>query len=110
MGLGAFMQAARTILAQGEKLEPHAHARLQEAYAHHGYRVLTYLNTGIIPEPATIQGDGGNALRQGWLGACKIFGSATPPDVLTLCDRDEVTSFPAAGANHLVAEPFVDER
>jgi hypothetical protein len=110
MGLGAFMQAARTILAQGDELEPHAYARLREAYAHHGYRVLTYLDTGTIPEPATMKGDGGSSLRQAWLGACKIFGSATPPDVLTLCGRAEVTGFAAAGANHLVAEPFVDEQ
>ncbi len=110
MGLGAFMQAARTILAQGDELEPHAYERLREAYAHHGYRVLAYLDTGTIPEPAPVEGDGGTALRQGWLGACKIFGSDTPPDVLTLCGRDEVTGFAPAGANHLVAEPFVDER
>lgn len=110
MGLGAFMQAARTILAQKDVLEPHAYARLREAYAHHGDRVLAYLNTGTVPEPAPVQGDGGGALRQSWLGACKILGDDTPPDVLTLCDRDEVTGFAPAGANHLVAEPFVDER
>ncbi len=109
MGLGAFMHAARTVLAQGDMLEPHAYTRLREAYAHHGFRVLTYLNTGTIPEPEPIQGDGGSALKQGWLGACKLFGDDTPTDVLTLCSHEEVTGFAAAGANHLVAEAFADQ-
>lgn len=109
MGLGAFMHAARTVLAQGDTLEPHAYARLREGYAHHGFRVLTYLNTGTIPEPATLQGDGGNALKQGWLGACSLFGDDTPADVLTLCGHEDVIGFAAAGANHLVAEAFTDE-
>lgn len=109
MGLGAFMHAARTVLEQGDVLEPHAYARLREAYGHHGFRVLTYLETGTIPEPDTIQGDGGNALKQGWFGACKLFGHDTPADVLSLCGHEEVTGFAAAGANHLVAEAFADE-
>lgn len=109
MGLGAFMHAARTILAQGDSLESHAYDRLREAYAHHGSRVLAYLETGVIPEPNTIQGDGGGALRQGWFGARKLFESETPADVVTLCSREEITSFAAAGANHLVAEAFADE-
>lgn len=109
MGLGAFMHAARTVVAQGENLEPHAAARLREAYSHHGFRVLTYLNTGTIPEPEPIQGDGGDALKQGWFGACKLFDNDTPADVLTLCSHEEVMEFAAAGANHLVAEAFADE-
>src|SRR5690606_24204343 len=109
MGLGAFMHAARTVLAQGDVLEPHAYARIREAYAHHGDRVLAYLETGVIPEPDTIQGDGGGSLRQAWFGARKLFKDDTPPVVVTLCSREEVTSFAAAGANHLVAEAFADE-
>ena len=109
MGLGAFMHAARTVLAQGESLEPHAYDRLREAYAHHGDRVLAYLETGVIPEPDTIQGDGGGSLRQAWFGARKLFKDDTPAVVVTLCSREEVTSFAAAGANHLVAEAFADE-
>jgi hypothetical protein len=109
MGLGAFMHAARTIRAQNETIEPHAWARLREAYAHHGNRVLAYLQTGVIPAPNTVQGDGGGALKQGWLGARKLFESDTPGDVVTLCTHPEVTGFAAAGANHLVAEGFADE-
>ncbi|MBN2803367.1 MAG: hypothetical protein JXR91_09755 [Deltaproteobacteria bacterium] len=109
MGLGAFMHAARTVLAQGEILEPHAYDRLREAYAHHGNRVLVYLQTGVIPDPNTIQGDGGGALKQGWFGARKLFGVDTPADVVTLCAHPEITGFSAAGANHLVAEGFADE-
>jgi hypothetical protein len=75
---------------------------------HHGYRVLTYLNTGVIPAPTTTQGDGGGSLKQAWFGARKLFGSDTPADVVTLCEHTEVTSYPAAGANHLVAEAFAD--
>ncbi|MBN2344602.1 MAG: hypothetical protein JXX29_03580 [Deltaproteobacteria bacterium] len=109
MGLGAFMHGARTVLAQGEHLEPHAYARLREAYAHHGNRVLAYLQTGVIPEPNTINGTGGDALKQGWFGARKLFESDTPADVVSLCTHPEVTGFSAVGANHLVAEGFADE-
>jgi len=109
MGLGAFMHGARTILAQNEPLEPHAWDRLREAFAHHGNRVLTYLDTGVMPDPVTIQGDGGSALKQGWFGACRLFGDDTPADVISLCAHPEVTGFAAAGANHLVAEAFADE-
>ncbi len=68
---GCALQSERTRhddLAQGDALEPHAHERLREAYTHHGDRVLAYLDTGTLPEPAPIEGDGGNALSQGWLG------------------------------------------
>lgn len=109
MGLGAFMHAARTILAQGETLEPHAYDRLREAYAHHGSRVLYYLETGDLPDPQPVQGDGGSALKQGWFGARKLFKDDTPAVVVELCNHDEVKSFAAAGANHLVAEAFADE-
>lgn len=109
MGLGAFMHAARTILAQGESLEPHAHDRLREAYAHHGSRVLAYLETGVFPEPEPINGDGGGAIKQAWFGARKLFQEDTPAVVVTLCSHEEVQSFAPAGANHLVAEAFADE-
>jgi len=109
MGLGAFMHAARTILAQGDDLETHAFSRLREAYSHHGDRVLAYLETGVIPDPDTIQGDGGGSLNQAWFGARKLFGVETPAVVTTLCARPEVTGFAPAGANHLVAEAFTDE-
>ncbi|MCB9582869.1 MAG: hypothetical protein H6717_37870 [Polyangiaceae bacterium] len=109
MGLGAFMHAARTVLAQGDSLEPHAYDRLRDAYAHHGYRVLTYMQTGTVPDPKPIQGIGGGAINQAWLGAKRLFKNDTPADVVTLCSRPEVTSFPAAGANHLSAEAFTDE-
>ncbi len=108
MGLGAFMHAARTIRAQGESLEPHAYARLREAYAHHGDRVLAYLQTGVIPDPETINDDGGGSLRQGWFGARKLFADDSPEVVVTLCLHPEVTGFAPAGANHLVAEAFAD--
>ncbi len=108
MGIGAFLQAARTIVAQGGTLEPHAYARLLTGYAHHGERVLTYLQTGTIPAPDTYRGDGGNVIKQAWLGACRFFGDQTPSDVVTLCARPDVRGYAPAGANHLVAEPFVD--
>ena len=108
MGLGGWMHGARTILAQNDRLEPQARDRLLAAYAHHADRVLTYLTTGDIPDPQTSQGDGGGSLKQAWFGARVLFGDDTPADVLTLCGHDEVTSYPAAGANHLVAEAFAD--
>jgi len=109
MGIGAFLQAARTLVAQGETLEPHAYARLLTGYAHHGDRTLAYLETGTIPTPDTYRGDGGSVTKQAWLGACRFFGDETPPSVVALCAHPEVLGYPPAGANHLVAERFVDE-
>ncbi len=108
MGLGGWMHGARTILAQGEALEAHARDRLRAAYAHHAQRVLAYINTGVIPAPATARGDGGESYLMAWIGACTLFGSSTPADVQTLCRHGQVTARPAAGANHLVAEAFAD--
>lgn len=108
MGLGGFMHGARTIVARGEALEPHARDRLRAAYAHHAQRVLAYINTGVIPAPGTARGDGGESYLMAWIGACTLFGSSTPSDVQTLCRHTKVTSRPAAGANHLVAEAFAD--
>ena len=108
MGLGGWMHGARTLLAQGDMLEPHARDRLLAAYAHHGHRVLTYITTGAIPDPQPARGDGGGALNQGWFGARVLFGDDTPADVLALCAHPDVRSFAAAGANHLVAEAFAE--
>lgn len=108
MGLGAFLQAARTILAQGDTLEPHAYDRLFEGYAHHAERTLAYLSTGVIPVPDTYRGDGGEALKQAWFGACRFFGEEAAAEVVTLCAHPEVRGYSPAGANHLVAEAFTD--
>lgn len=108
MGLGAWMHAARTIRAQNDTLSPQAHDRLLAAYVHHGYRVLTYLNTGTIPAPTTQNGDGGGSLNQAWFGARVLFKTETPADVVALCNHADVKTYPAAGANHLVAEAFAD--
>jgi hypothetical protein len=108
MGLGGWMHGARTILAQGDVLEPHAYDRLRAGYAHHGDRVLAYLITDVIPPPTTARGDGGGSLNQAWFGARVLFGADTPAVVRTLCERSEVTGYDAGGANHLVAEQFAD--
>lgn len=108
MGLGAWVHGARTILAHGDTLEQHAYDRLHAAYALHAHRVLTYKNTGSMPAPVTVKGDGGGSLNQSWRGAKVLFGSDTPAAVNALCNHADVKSYPAAGANHLVAEPFAD--
>ncbi|MEO5727938.1 MAG: DNRLRE domain-containing protein [Byssovorax sp.] len=108
MALGAWMHGARTILAHGDTLDKQAYDRLRAAYTLHGKRVLQYLNTTTIPVPVPVKGTGGGALNQSWLGARKLFGAATPADVVTLCGRLEVLGYPAAGANHLVDEMFAD--
>lgn len=108
MSMGAWMHGARTILAQGETLERHAYDRLRAAYGYHGDRVLAYLTTGVIPTPTTVRGDGGGALKQGWFGGRRLFGSNTPASVVTLTGRPEVIGYPSAGANHMVAEQFAD--
>ena len=78
------------------------------AYGYHGDRVLAYLTTGVIPTPTTVRGDGGGALKQGWFGGRRLFGSNTPASVVTLTGRPEVIGYPSAGANHMVAEQFAD--
>lgn len=109
MGLGAWMHGARTILAHGDTLDRDAYDRLRAGYALHAKRVLAYKNTGVIPTPNTVNGDGGGAMNQAWFGARKLFGSATPADVVTMCNHPDVKGYPAAGANHLVDEPFADQ-
>ncbi len=112
MSLGAWAHGARTILAQGETLEPHARARLLAGYAHHAQRVGTHLDTGVVPypsvltPPSTATADGNRF--QGWASAKHVFGSATPAAVLSMLARPQVTGYPPAGANHMVAEQFAD--
>jgi hypothetical protein len=47
-------------------------------------------------------------MNQSWRGAKILFGSDTPAEVTSLCNHPDVKTYPAAGANHLVAEPFAD--
>lgn len=108
MGLGAWMHGARTILAHGDTLEKQAYDRLRAGYALHAKRVLTYKNTGTIPAPVPVKGDGGGALNQSWFGAVKLFGANTPADVVTLTKHPDVKGYASAGANHLVDEAFAD--
>lgn len=108
MGLGAWMHAARTIVAHGDALERSAYDRLRAGYALHAKRVLAYKSTGATPPPTTVNGDGGGALNQGWLGARRLFEDDAPADVVTLCNHADVKGFAAAGANHLVDEMFAD--
>ncbi|PRY60011.1 hypothetical protein [Glycomyces artemisiae] len=108
MGLGAFVHGARTIRAQGDELAPHAYDRLHAAYVHHAERVLTYLETGAIPDPQVTDGDGGSALKMAWFPARAFFGADTPADVLALCEHGQVTGSSPVGGNHLVAEAFAD--
>lgn len=110
MGLGAWMHGARTILAQRDTRAPHALDRLTAAYAHHGDRVLAYLNTGKIPAPAATKGDGGGSFAMGWFGACALFRADTPASVLALCEHPAVTGSSPTGGNHLIAEAFADGR
>jgi hypothetical protein len=107
MSMGAWMHGARTILAQGEALEPHARARLLAGYGYHAERVLMHLITGSVPAP-TVAGSASGDRLQGWYGAKKLFGASTPTNVLRLLARAEVSGYPPAGANHLVAEQFAD--
>ena len=108
MGMVGWMYVVRSILAHGDKLEPQAYDRLLAGYALHGKRVLATLTTGSTPAPVPYNGNGGNGYLQSWYGARKLFGAATPADVVTLCNRPEVSGYPPAGANHTVAEQFAD--
>lgn len=108
MGLGAWMHGARTIIAHGDELEPHAYDRLRAAYAHHGDRVLAYIDTGRVPAPAVVNGDGGSAYLMAWFGARVVFGDDTPASVTELCGRTQVTGSSPVGGNHLIAEAFTD--
>jgi hypothetical protein len=109
MGLAAWMHGARTILAQGEQLEPHAYDRIKAGFGYHAGRVLHYAQTGTFDAPVPLNGDGGGSRFAGYYGAKKLLGSATPQSVLDMLARPEVTTAPAAGANHTVAEAFADQ-
>ncbi|MEQ1788208.1 MAG: hypothetical protein ABL966_14235, partial [Acidimicrobiales bacterium] len=112
MSLGAWMHGARTILAQGETLQPQARARLLAAYGYHAQRVAAHLDTGVVPyptvasPPASATADGNR--YQGWFGARRLFGASTPASVLNMLSRTQVTGYAPAGANHMVAEQFAD--
>lgn len=108
LGLGAWMHGARTILAHGDTLEQQAYDRILAGYTLHAKRVLAYKRTGTTPAPLTVRGDGGGSMNQSYWGARKLFGQKTPADVLTLLENADVKGYPAAGALHLVAEPFAD--
>jgi len=111
MGLGGWMHAARTILAHEGTLDKQAYDRLRAAYALHAKRVLAFKKTGSIPTPATVKTEdtsSNGAFNQSWFGARRLFGSDTPADVVTMLSDPAVAGFPAAGANHLVDEPFCD--
>lgn len=111
MGLGAWMHGMRTLKAQGESDADEyeeAYERLLAAYAYHAQRVLVYEQTGTIPAPVPVNGDGGGARFQGYHGAQRLFGGDTPESVLDMLGRSEVQDFAAAGANHMVAEAFAD--
>lgn len=108
MALGAWAHAARTILAQGEKLRPHAYDRLHAAFGYHAGRVLAYAKTGRMPNPAPVEGDGGGARFQGYYAARALFRGDTPGTVRAMLKRPEVRNLSAVGANHIVAEAFAD--
>lgn len=108
MGLAGLVHGARTILAQGGELEAHAYDRLHAAHVHHSERVLTYLETGAMPDPQTTEGDGGDALLMAWFPARALFGEDTPADVLTLCEHPGVLGVSQTNGNHLIAELFTD--
>ena len=76
----------------------------------HGYLAPLHQDakiTGTVPAPSVAGAPSGDRL-QGWYGARKLFGANTPSNVLRLLTRAEVTGYPPAGANHLVAEQFAD--
>ncbi|MGZ3420788.1 MAG: hypothetical protein ACXVEF_39270 [Polyangiales bacterium] len=111
MGLGGWMHAARTILAHEGTLDKQAYDRLHAAYALHAKRVLAFKKTGATPAPATVKTEDASsngAFNQSWFGARRLFGSDTPADVAAMLSDPAVAGFPAAGANHLVDEPFCD--
>lgn len=108
MGLYAWAHAARTILAQGETIDQHVFDRLFAGYEYHAGRVLSYQQTGIIPAPTTLKGDGGGSRFYSFESAKSLFGDKTPQSVLSMLERQEVKERPAAGANHTIAEAFAD--
>ncbi len=109
MAHGAHVHSCRTILAQGDVLEPHAHARVLAALDNNAKRVLYNLkNPGKFQAPIPVSGDGGGSRFQAWWGAKVLFGSATPASVTEMLGRSEVKTYAPAGANHMVAEAFAD--
>jgi hypothetical protein len=110
MSYAAWVNGARTIRAQGEQLESHAYARLLAGWGYHAQRVLTYAQTGTIPNPNTYNGDGGVIRFQGYYPARKFFAAETPKSILDMLQLPDVKNFAAAGALHMVGEAFTDSQ
>ncbi len=106
MGLAAWAHGARTILAQGEKLEQHAYDRLLEGYSYHADRVLYYAQTGTHKAPVVQKGDGGGGRFNGYELAKAIFGKDTPASVNAMLERSEVKTRFAAEALHFAGDYF----
>lgn len=107
MGLMGWQQAVSTVVAQGDTVPEHIWQRLIAAAQHHGERVLHYETTGTIPDPAPVNGTGGN-LGFAWWGLRRLLGDDCPEVVHQVLETDAVTGMHAAGANHTVAERFCD--
>lgn len=109
MSYGAWVNAARTIRAQGEQLEQHAYDRILAGWGYHASRVLAYLQTGTVPAPAPLQSEeGGAQFRQGFFPARTFLGSDTPQSIHNSLLRTEIKDFPAGGTLHMVGEAFTD--
>lgn len=108
MTLAGLVQAARTIKAQNVTLNVEMHDRIRAFASYHGHRVLSYLQSGVIPEPKPIEGSGGTGCVRAWYGTRALFRSSTPSSVTALLARPEVSGASAAGALHLTAELFMD--
>lgn len=109
MGLYAWANCARTIVANGGVVEPHAHARIRDGAALLADRVLTFVDTGTIPDPigTNDNGIGGDGWAYGWHSVARYLGDETPPALVELLTRAAVNKN-RAGLNHQSADQFVN--
>ncbi len=108
LGLGAYMQALRTILIQDGTVSTTLWTRLLAAYGVESTRVLHFLQSATWDTPRPFNDEGGPEHKQAWLGALKLFGPACTADMTAIAARSEVTGYAAAGANHLCCEIYAD--
>lgn len=107
MGLTAWQQALHTLIAQGDTIPAPIWDRIVAAADYHAQRVLHYENTGTMPDPAPVNGTGGN-LGFSWWGLRRLLGDDCPESVHLVLQTEAVTGLHPAGANHTVAERFCD--
>jgi len=109
MGLFSWIECARAIKACGGTVEAHAEARILDYTIDLSHRILHFAKTGGWLDPVPSKGAGGDMYKMGWYGVRHYLGDQCPADVHEMLTIGTFRDIAAAGALHIVADPFTNE-